>query len=339
MKKSLLILAMDHDIHADAIHHLVQQNGYTSYRLDPEAEWPPSERPEAEEEWLPSGRLRWSLSQNGHSSSLTWYDQRIDLAEIGAVFCRNFQFAKANDNASIETHLKFAEMGAGLYGLFRTLDHCFWMNPPWLEDLIDNKRIQGRDAVRFGLNIPKTLVTNDEASAKKFIESCPGGTIIKQVSEIGLIDDNPKGTEMYGFYTSLVTEKTIKHLHEVTNAPCLFQENIPKKADIRVTVVGDKIFSHAINSQSSLLSKIDFRKEIELPFENFDFPEKTATALLKMIQSWGMIFATCDFVLNPEDKLIFLEANVTGNWLWLEDIDNHPILDEIIRLLSSKLND
>ena len=339
MKNSLLILAMDHDIHADAVHDLIQQKGYTSYRLNPEAEWAPSECPKAEEEWLPSGRLRWSLSQNDHSSLLTWYDQKIDLANIGAVFCRNFRFAKAKDDASIETHLKFAEMQASLFGLFRTLDHCFWMNRPWLEDIIDNKIIQGRDAVRFGLNIPKTLVTNDEDSAKKFIESCPGGTIIKQISDIGLIGDDPKGIEMYGFYTSLVTEETIKHLHEVTNAPCLFQENVPKKADIRVTIVGDTVFAHAIDSQSSFLSKIDFRKEIDLPFKKFDFPRKIGIALLRMIQSWGMIFATCDFVLSSDDKLIFLEANVTGNWMWLEDQDNHPILDEIIESLSLKLND
>jgi len=46
---------------------------------------------------------------------------------------------------------------------------------------------------------------------------------------------------------------------------------------------------------------------------------------------------SCDFVLTPDDELIFLEANITGNWLWLENEDSHPILDEIVRLLSCKL--
>ena len=35
--------------------------------------------------------------------------------------------------------------------------------------------------------------------------------------------------------------------------------------------------------------------------------------------------------------VIFFEANVTGNWLWLESSENHPILDELVDLLSSKL--
>ena len=51
-----------------------------------------------------------------------------------------------------------------------------------------------------------------------------------------------------------------------------------------------------------------------------------------------MEFAACDFALTKDDRLVFFEANVTGNWLWLEGKDNHPILDEIVALLSSKLN-
>ncbi len=338
MKRSLLILAMDHDVHADAVHDLVTRAGYESYRINPEAEWPPSGLPDAEEEWLPSGRMQWSLSGDGHSSSLRWHEQEIDLTKIGAVYCRNFQFARAKDEDPIETHLKFSEMRAGLCGALKTLDDCFWMNPPWLEDRVDNKMLQGRDAKRFGLNIPKTLVTNDEETARKFVESCHGGTVIKQLSEIGLIDDSTETIETYGFYTSLVTDEALEHLNEVTSAPCLFQEAIPKKADIRVTVVGDRIFAHAIDSQSKPTSITDFRKEVDLPSEKFAFPENTGRALRGMLQSWGMVFAACDFALTPDDRLIFFEANVTGNWLWLEDRENHPILDEIVRSLCSRLN-
>lgn len=338
MRKSLLILAIDHDIHADAVHDLVTQQGHTSYRLDPEVEWPPSGLSEEEEEWLPSAQLQWSLTRDEHVSSLTWHDQRIDLTNIGAVFCRNFQFARVGDEAPIERHLKFAEMRAGLYGAMRTLDGCFWMNRPWLEDPVDNKMVQGRDAKRFGLNIPRTLVTNSEDSARRFVESCTEGAIIKQLSEIGLIDNSSGTPETYGFYTSIVTEEALKHLNEVSHAPCLFQEAIPKKADIRATVVGDKIFAHAIASQSKTASVTDFRREIDLASETFDFPEETGNTLLNMLKSWGMEFAACDFALTKDDRLVFFEANVTGNWLWLEGKDNHPILDEIVALLSSKLN-
>ena len=337
MSRSLLILAMDHDIHADAVHDLIERQGYPSYRLDPEAEWTASEITGPEEEWSPSGRLQWSLGQDEHSSLLTWHDQKIDLNGIGAVFCRNFQFAKADDDAPIDKHLKFAEMRAGLSGLLRTLDDCFWMNKPWLEDFVDNKIVQGRDAKRFGLRVPKTLVTNDEDSARKFLKDCNGGAIIKQLSEIGLIDDNPETTEAYGFYTSQVTEETLKHLNEVNHAPCLFQENILKKADVRATVVGDRIFAHAIDSQSREASKTDFRRVIDLPISNFEFPDETGSKLIKLLKQWGIIFAACDFVLTPDDELIFLEANVTGNWLWLENGNCHPILDEVVRLLSCKL--
>jgi glutathione synthase/RimK-type ligase-like ATP-grasp enzyme len=274
-------------------------------------------------------KLNWSLSNDGWESSLNWHDQKIDLSNIAAVFCRNFQFARVDENAPIESHLRFAEMKAGLYGALKTLDSCYWMNRPWLEDAVDNKMVQGQDATRFGLSVPRTLVTNSERNAREFIDRCKNGAIIKQLSEIGLIDDDPDSPETYGFYTSLVTDEFLEHLGEVAYAPCLFQEAIVKKADIRVTVVGDKIFAHRIASQSNPTSVTDFRRDPDLP---------TGRALLDLLNFWGIEFAACDFALTPDDNLIFFEANVTGNWLWLEDVDDHPILDEIVTTLSKHLD-
>ena len=337
MKRSLLILAVDHDIHADAVHDLVQQQGYQSYRLDPEVPWTPSEEFDPDAEWAPFGSMAWSLSRDSHFSSLQWRDQNIDLTKVGAVFCRNFQFAKVHDDEPVEKHLKYAEMRAGLYGLFSTLSHCFWMNDPALEENLDNKMVQSVDALHAGLKIPKTLVTNDESRARKFIESCDGRAIIKQLSAIGLIDENSGQAEALGFFTSSVTKEAMEHLDEVKHAPCLFQEDILKKADVRATVVGDRIFAHAIDSQSREASKTDFRREIDLPISNFEFPDETGYKLIKLLKQWGIIFSACDFVLTPNNELIFLEANVVGNWLWLENGNCHPILDEVVRLLSCKL--
>jgi len=338
MRKSLLILAMDHDIHADAVHDLITRRGYTSFRLDPELDWTPSGETPTEDDWSPMAKLDWSLSDEGWAASLNWHDQKIDLSNIGSVFCRNFQFARADEKSPIESHLRFSEMKAGLYGALKTLDSCYWMNRPWLEDVVDNKMVQGRDATKFGLRIPRTLVTNSEKSAREFIDSCDGGAIIKQLSEIGLIDDDPDDPETYGFYTSLVTDEFLEHIEEVVCAPCLFQETIKKTADIRVTVVGNKIFAHRIASQSDPTSTTDFRKAPNLPTETFDLPEETGKALLDLLQFWGIEFAACDFALTPEDNLIFFEANVTGNWLWLEGINHHPILDEIVTTLSRHLD-
>ena len=338
MTKNLLILAMDHDLHADAVHDLITKKGYKSFRLDPEDDWAFANRHEEDRHWFPSAEMQWhlNLDENG-PSSLKWHDQAIDLTNIGAVFCRNFQFARARDDAPIETHLKFAEMRAGLYGALRSLKNCFWMNRPWLEDSIDNKMVQGRDAKHFGLEIPKTLVTNHEKCARDFIKSCPNGAIIKQLSEISLIDDKPEKPENFGFYTELISEKDLEHLGDVKYAPCLFQEAIPKKADIRVTVVGERIYAYAIDSQSDPLSVTDFRRKIDLPSKPFDFPKNDADALVNMLQSWGMEFATCDFALTKDDRLIFFEANVTGNWLWLENEQDRPILNEVVSKLSHYL--
>jgi glutathione synthase/RimK-type ligase-like ATP-grasp enzyme len=59
--------------------------------------------------------------------------------------------------------------------------------------------------------------------------------------------------------------------------------------------------------------------------------------LLQLVHSWGLRFAACDFVHSLNDELIFLEANVVGNWLWTE-MEGSDIAKEIaIQLASAQL--
>jgi hypothetical protein len=41
------------------------------------------------------------------------------------------------------------------------------------------------------------------------------------------------------------------------------------------------------------------------------------------------VFAACDFALSPCGEYIFLEANVCGNWLWLEREEESAIAESI----------
>ena len=82
MRKSLLILAEDHDIHADAVHDLITRRQYTSFRLDPELEWTPTGDAPTEDDWSPMAKLNWSLSDDGCKASLSWHDQKIDLSNM-----------------------------------------------------------------------------------------------------------------------------------------------------------------------------------------------------------------------------------------------------------------
>lgn len=56
-------------------------------------------------------------------------------------------------------------------------------------------------------------------------------------------------------FTNLVPKKLIQSIDKFDINPCIFQENIEKDIEIRVTIVGNKIFASAVDSQSNSETK------------------------------------------------------------------------------------
>jgi hypothetical protein len=66
-------------------------------------------------------------------------------------------------------------------------------------------------------------------------------------------------------YTNRVKREDLSKLESVKVAPCIFQEYIAKKVELRITVVGHKVFATEIHSQNSDRSRDDWRR---FDFEN-----------------------------------------------------------------------
>jgi len=330
-KSIVLVLASNEDIHADAVISYLYDLKQEVIRIDPSIFWPEN------------SKLIWHIDSSKSCAILNWNGKIIEASRIKAVFNRDFSFAKPQDGQEISNLLKYAESRAALYGFFRCFEGTYWMNPPWYDEMVDNKPFQYAAALGVGLKVPKTLVTNDPNEFVDFFNTCNRDVIIKQLSEICLIEEveypskystEPEQTA-YGFYTNKVSQEHLENLNEIVNSPCLFQEHIEKKADIRVTVVGDDVFTVLIDSQSCDKTKTDFRKEPFLPIRNYCLPSDVKQKLLKLMRSWNLQFSACDFVLSLDDELIFLEANVVGNWLWTEKEDSvisKTIARKLVRL-------
>jgi len=106
-------------------------------------------------------------------------------------------------------------------------------------------------AKKLGLKIPKMLYTNDSREAEKFLKNT--NSIMKE-SGIKFFEDSRSNIQMFESKKIESTDKKIKNLQF---SPCLFQEFIDKKFDVRATVVGNKVLSVKINSKENSNSKID----------------------------------------------------------------------------------
>ena len=65
-------------------------------------------------------------------------------------------------------------------------------------------------------------------------------------------------------------------------------------------------------------------------------PEEVKLKLLRFLEILNLEFAACDFALTEDNELVFFEANVSGNWLWIEDALNFPISETIAKILIKK---
>src|SRR3954471_18732258 len=97
---------------------------------------------------------------------------RIDLGNVGAAWWRRPQHPAPSPTLRRHDHQVFVvnEPHEALRGLWHAL-HAFWINDPGRDDVAHRKLLQLRVAQEVGLEIPSTLVTNDVAAARAYLDA------------------------------------------------------------------------------------------------------------------------------------------------------------------------
>jgi len=226
----------------------------------------------------------------------------------------------------------FAEQEAKstIMGLWEILD-CVWVNHPERNRVAELKIKQLMVANEVGLEIPKTIITNDPEEAEIFFRKTKSeGVIIKRLGG-GIVLDGNQGSAIY---TSLVSEADINDIGRVRYTPTLFQEYIQKDVELRITVVGNKVFPIEIHSQKSERAKFDWRRDtLNLLHREHLLPEDVKQKIINFVHKLGLNFGAIDMILTPNGRYVFLEINPNGQWGWIEDLTGLPISDSIINLL------
>ena len=98
--------------------------------------------------------------------------------------------------------------------------------------------------------------------------------------------------------------------------PLLIQEKISKKADLRCMVVDNDVHAFAIPYIEG--EQIDFRIAPLKDIKPYKLSEKTERYLVKLNGQLSVRYSACDLVLSHTGEEVFLEANVSGNWLFCD---------------------
>lgn len=303
MPGMILVVSHTHDAHAMHVLERLQQQG-------------------AETRLFDTGRLpretRLSIRHGPEGWGATAFGdgEELDLTRVRAVWWRRPQ-AFATDARLIgpeDRAFALAETASAVSGLWALLD-ARWINDPEQDERAARKAWQLRVARECGLDIPRTLVTNDPDHARAFVAAESGQVIYKAF----------QGTESVWRETRLLAPEEHGLLDSVRFAPVIFQEYVPGGVDLRITIVGDRIFPAAIESGRSRYA-VDFRMDLEnVPITEALLPPDVERGLRALMDRLGLVYGAVDMRRTPEGRHVFLEINPAGQWLFIEAQTEQPI--------------
>jgi glutathione synthase/RimK-type ligase-like ATP-grasp enzyme len=168
------------------------------------------------------------------------------------------------------------------------------------------------------------LITNDPDAARIFIDASGYRNVICK---------SFAATEVEWRETRLLTQEELARLDNVRYAPVIFQEYIAAVYDVRVTVVGEKMFAAAIYSQETDYP-VDFRMDIaNARIEAVELPDDVQRQIRELMSRLDLVYGAIDLRLTPDGDHVFLEINPAGQWLFVEHASQQPITAALARLL------
>jgi glutathione synthase/RimK-type ligase-like ATP-grasp enzyme len=230
------------------------------------------------------------------------------------------------------------ECRATVRGMIASLQ-AFHFDKMFNVDRANNKQLQLQIASKVGLLTPRTLTSNNPEAVKKFAQECPQGIITKMLSSFAIYDD--QGRENVVF-TTPVKDEDLENMEGLRFCPMTFQENVPKALELRTTIVGHRVFTAAVDSQSLEGSTYDWRKEgrtLSKNWQPYNLPEDIEKKLLKLMAEFGLNYGAIDIIVTPDGRHVFLEVNPVGEFFWLEIYSPHyPISQAIAEVLLNNKN-
>ena len=307
MKKKILIITAIGDIHATEAEKHVNKNLYSVVYLDP----------------LSISDLDLTLNITS-KTQINLNGDQISRNDICSIWFRKPYFSLykklkrvKSDNEIILTRYLY-DSNLNLFKYLMSLDIKV-LNNSSTEDK-SNKILDLNIASKVGFRIPNTIFTKYTNEIIAFAKNHKDGVITKKVCDHVMYN-----RKLLNIPTNEIKLKEIAIDKEYKYYVCI-QEKILKKFELRVIVVGDKIFAGAFDSQSDPKAQIDGRMlQDDSKYWKYDLKKSDEEKILKYMKMMNLNFAAFDFAVDLNDELIFFEANPNGQYLWIEKNCGLPI--------------
>lgn len=195
-----------------------------------------------------------------------------------------------------------------------------WINNPHLDRLASHKPQQLVMAVRSGLRVPRSIITNEPQAARDFASGINAPLICKPILG-GRLNG---GTER-----ALMVPTHPLDPADIDDSLSLtahyIQEAIPKAYEVRLTVVDGEPFACTI-STTTTKARTDWRTDPDgLTTGTTRTPDAVLSAVRRYLDSYRLTFGAFDFAVTPAGEWVFFECNPSGTWAWVESETGLPI--------------
>jgi glutathione synthase/RimK-type ligase-like ATP-grasp enzyme len=319
----ILIFTNKQDTHTDEVIKRLHQKNVEVFRLN-------------SEDITSKYKINIQIDKNGlwNGEIIDEVDRVLILDNLKVAWLRKPGFNFFNDKIATSDREKFiASEVKALINILYSIPNIKWINDPFMASKSKVKFQQLLLANKYKIKIPKTIITTQPEKAKEFFISCGEEVLVKTIyTGNTTIDGINQGIpsrkigkdDFYKFYESIYL------------SPTQLQEYVEKAFELRITVIGEKVFAVKIDSQVNEETKIDWRLHTKMnPHSIFELPSNIEKFCVNFLKDQGLVYGAMDFIVTPKGEYYFLENNPFGQYLWLETETKIPLTEEICNLLIS----
>lgn len=313
---TVLIVSQELDATADGVVLALGDRGVPVFRID--------------RAWFPQ-RLTLEAELRGcqWTGCLRTRERCVELADIRSIWYRwRSKFVLSPQLSPQDRQHAEREACTGFDGVVCSLDTRH-VNHPYRVAALP-KPAELLLAARCGLDVPRTVISNSSSQVRAFANG--SHDVARKLFSCHVVDDTGRSTVGH---TRLITDDDLTELDRIALTAHQVQYYVDKLMDVRVVVVGDRIFPVAIHSLSEA-ARIDFRTDYRaLRHEVIELPVPVAQGIRRFMAESGLLMASMDFSVGRDGRYYFLESNPAGGqYGWLEAKTGVRLTEAVADLLA-----
>lgn len=195
-----------------------------------------------------------------------------------------------------------------------------WISPPAAIRAAEDKAAQLVAAARLGFRVPTTVWSNQARAARRVAHD--GRLVAKPVTAAAWEDEHGPAF----VFADLVSDDDLP-ADALSLAPMAFQRPVWPKRDVRVTVVGGRVLAAVAGRGDG--DELDWRLHPDRSWSPHTLEAADADRCARLVAELGLRFGGIDLAVDGEGDVSFLEINPNGEWGWLAQRAQLPIVEAL----------